>query len=128
MSKTSIKCVVTGKTKAVRPDVYEQRVKKYGSEDDMLQNYISRDAKRLLRDGKSVDDIRKELGVDATAAGLPDATSIADAVSKIIEKPNPKKSSSTSTKSESEDISLDNVGDHSDADDAVKKLLGVISK
>lgn len=38
-SVTSIKCVVCGEIKAVRPDVFLQRVKNFGSVERLLQNY-----------------------------------------------------------------------------------------
>lgn len=58
MSKTKMQCVVSGKVVSVRPDIYNQRVEKFGSEEVMLKSYISSESKRLLREGKSVDEIR----------------------------------------------------------------------
>lgn len=127
MSKTSIRCAVTGISKAVRPEIYNQRIEKYGGEDEMLQKYISRDSKRLLRDGKTVDQIRKDLNVDAAALNLPSAADLADEVAKIMEKPNSKLGSSKK-KEPKVDTSLDEVGQHDDADANVKALLGVIEK
>ena len=57
-NKSKIRCVVNGTWYAVRPDVLEKRVEKYGSDKTLRATYVSRDAKRMLREGKTVEQIR----------------------------------------------------------------------
>jgi hypothetical protein len=59
---TKIKCVVTGLTKGVRPAIFNKRVEKAGSEDELLRTYVSNEGKRQLREGLSVDEIRTQAG------------------------------------------------------------------
>lgn len=84
VTKTSIRCNITGQTVAVRPDIFDKRVEKFGGVDQLLSRYVSRDAKRLLREGKSVSQIRSELNV--TATDLPSEDDLADVVTEIVAK------------------------------------------
>ena len=61
--KSKLVCTVTGKTVSVAPKVFDQRVAKYGSIEQLKNNYISALGRKLLCTGKTVEDIRKELSV-----------------------------------------------------------------
>jgi hypothetical protein len=80
-SISKIRDVVTGQVLSVRPEIFKKRAEKCGGEDALLRSYVGRDTKRLLREGKSVDQIRKELGVDASE--LPSSTDLADVIADI---------------------------------------------
>lgn len=41
----TVRCSVCGKNKAVRPDIYEERVKKFGSVEKLNKKYVCRDCK-----------------------------------------------------------------------------------
>lgn len=43
----SIKCSKCGQYKAVRPDVYARRIEKFGSEENLLKNYLCRDCRKM---------------------------------------------------------------------------------
>lgn len=53
-----IMCVITGQYKSVRPDVLKQRIQKAGSLEALKVSYFSSEARRLLREGKTVAEIR----------------------------------------------------------------------
>ncbi len=59
-----IHCSITGIRFAVRPDVMLERIKKAGGLDRLKKTYVSRDARRLLKEGKTIEQIRAELGYD----------------------------------------------------------------
>jgi len=70
--KTKIRCAVSGIVTGVRPDVYDKRVAKAGGDEDfMLNTYVCSQGKRLLREGKTVAEIRESVDVDVLAL-LPD--------------------------------------------------------
>jgi len=81
-SKTKIRDVVTGQVLAVRPAVLESRIQKAGSKDKLLSTYIGRDTKRMLREGKTVEQIRADLKVDDS--DLPSAEDLADMVEAVV--------------------------------------------
>jgi hypothetical protein len=56
-----IKCIVTGKELAVRPDVMRKRIQKAGSLEELQASYLSNEAKGLLRDGLTVNQIREKV-------------------------------------------------------------------
>ncbi len=59
-----LKCIISGKEVNVSPKVFQDRATKYGVDADSLKvGYVSRESKRLLREGKSVDDIRLASGI-----------------------------------------------------------------
>jgi hypothetical protein len=59
-----LKCVISGKEVNVSPKVFQDRATKYGVDPEKLKSsYVSRESKRLLREGKSVDEIRLTSGV-----------------------------------------------------------------
>lgn len=59
-----LKCVISGKEVNVSPKVFSDRATKYGVQADSLKSaYVSRESKRLLREGKTVDEIRATSGI-----------------------------------------------------------------
>jgi len=59
-----LKCVISGKEVNVSPKVFADRATKYGVEAESLKTtYVSRESKRLIREGKTVDEIRLASGV-----------------------------------------------------------------
>jgi hypothetical protein len=54
----TIRCVVTGQSKGVRPDVLQTRIDKAGSLEALQASYLSADARRMLREGMTVQQIR----------------------------------------------------------------------
>jgi hypothetical protein len=57
--KNRIRCIVTNRWCYITNQRIEANIKKYGSWEKTCENYISRPAKRLLKQGKSKDEIRK---------------------------------------------------------------------
>lgn len=57
-----IHCSITGIRYAVRKDVLLQRMKAAGGLERLQKSYISRDCRRLLKEGKTIEQIREELG------------------------------------------------------------------
>ncbi len=53
---------------AVRRDVLLQRIKLAGSLERLQLSYVSRDARRLLKEGKTIEQIRTELGYEPETA------------------------------------------------------------
>ncbi len=68
-SKSSVICIVSGEKLGCRADVYAKRVAKAGSIEELERTYIGRNARNMLRTGKTVTEIREELG---TTDNLPD--------------------------------------------------------
>jgi len=56
--KNRIKCRITGKWHFISDNRIKVGLMKYGSWDTLSTNYISREAARLLREGKTEDEIR----------------------------------------------------------------------
>ena len=56
-------CIVTGRSRPTNSQYLEERAKKAGSKERFIQYYICREALTLLKAGKTVEDVRKELRV-----------------------------------------------------------------
>jgi len=56
-------CIVTGKERPTNSEYLEVKAKKAGSKEEFLKHYICRDALTLLKKGKTVAEVRKELGI-----------------------------------------------------------------
>lgn len=100
MIKTKIRCAVSGIVTGCRPDVFDKRVEKYGSAEAMANAYVCSEAKRALRQGKSIDEIRadsKARGINVD--GLPAANSLDHAVEAFAAKTVKAVKSSTSSTS-----------------------------
>jgi|GEM_PF-5563998 len=63
-------CIVTGKERPTNSEYLEEKAKKVGSKEEFLKHYICRDALTLLKQGKSVADVRKELGATGVTIAL----------------------------------------------------------
>lgn len=57
-------CIITGRTRLTNGAYLDERAKTAGSKEEFLKHYICRDALTLLKQGKSVAEIRQELGVE----------------------------------------------------------------
>ncbi len=58
MAKNKLQCNVTGLWYGVSASRREKLIQKYGSFEQLVENYVSRDAVRLQKEGKSEDEIR----------------------------------------------------------------------
>ena len=57
-------CNITGKERATNIKYLESKATRVGiSVDELVSNYVSRDALKLLRQGNSVESVRSTLGV-----------------------------------------------------------------
>ena len=62
-----LRCIVTGKDRLTNKAYLEEKAKQAGvTVDAYLKNYISREPLRLLREGKSLSDVRAALNVTIT--------------------------------------------------------------
>lgn len=57
-------CIVTGRALLATKEYFERKVEKAGSEEKVLETYICKEAKDLLRKGYDVDKIREILNVN----------------------------------------------------------------
>ncbi len=64
-------CIVTGQERFTNKEYLNQKAAKYGSVDLFMKNYISAPAAKLLREGKTVDEVRTllNLGKDRPPVG-----------------------------------------------------------
>jgi hypothetical protein len=69
-STPRLKCLVSGMERVTSMDYLKTKVKKFGSVDNYVNNYISSDAVRLLKEKKSFMDIKSILNPDC--AHMPD--------------------------------------------------------
>lgn len=54
-------CIVTGKKLIATKEYYQRKVEKAGSEDELHETYICREAKNLIKQGTSIAKIRQLL-------------------------------------------------------------------
>lgn len=59
-------CIVTGKLSYFSKDALTKKVGKFGSVEDFSKHYIAPPARKLLRKGMTVDEVREELKVQET--------------------------------------------------------------
>jgi len=76
MSK-KLECVVSGKLITVSDEYYNKKVSDFGSEEKLLNCYVSRQVKNLLKRGYNVKEIRELLKIKLT-------TEITDSIIKEI--------------------------------------------
>ncbi len=62
-SKSKVQDIVTGEILGCRSEIYQQRVERAGSEEELERTYVGRNTKQLLREGKTVDEIRASLNL-----------------------------------------------------------------
>lgn len=58
-------CIVTGKLSYFSKSSLEKKVSKFGSVDEVAKHYICPPARKLLRSGMTVDQVREKLNVTA---------------------------------------------------------------
>jgi len=56
-----LKCLVSGIERVTSMDYLKTKEEKFGSINNFTQNYICRDAIALLKEGKSVEQVKEEL-------------------------------------------------------------------
>lgn len=61
-----VQCLITGRYSYFSKDVLERKIKQFGSYERAINSYICRDASNLLKEGKSQEAVRTELGLDNT--------------------------------------------------------------
>lgn len=66
MSKTLVKCIITGTEKSFNKTSLQKKIDKFGSIDMFHKYYVSKEAAKLLKKGSSIEDVRKTL--NSTAA------------------------------------------------------------
>lgn len=68
MKKNTIQCIITGKELIRTPHFLKQQCQKYGfeSEQDFRSVYIGREGRKLLKQGKSVEEIRSHFNCQLT--------------------------------------------------------------
>lgn len=54
-----IKCTVSGLHYSVTTAHKQELVKRFGSEENLINSYVSRDAKRLMKEGKTAEEIQR---------------------------------------------------------------------
>jgi hypothetical protein len=63
MKGLTLNCIVTNRGKYVGGSVLQNKVNKFGSEDNIRKFYVSREAAQLLKQGYTVEQVRSELNV-----------------------------------------------------------------
>ena len=76
-STPRLKCLVSGMERVTSMDYLKTKVKKFGSVDNYVNNYISSDAVRLLKEKRSFMDIKNILNPDC--AHMPDDKLVVEA-------------------------------------------------
>ena len=76
-STPKLKCLVSGIERITNMDYLKTKEKKFGTVDNYLNNYISSDAVRLLKEKKSLIDIKNTL--NPNSSHIPSATLVAEA-------------------------------------------------
>lgn len=61
-----LKCLVTGIERVTSMDYLKSKEEKFGSISNFTSNYISRDAVTLLKEGKSIDQIKQEINPESS--------------------------------------------------------------
>lgn len=69
----TLTCIITGKERPTNSEYLEERAKKAGSKEEFLKHYICRDALTLLKKGRTVAEVREELGVHGVTINVGDA-------------------------------------------------------
>ena len=63
-------CIITGRTRPTNSQYLEEKAKIAGSKEEFIKHYICRDAVTLLKAGKTVPEVRAELGVEGITVAL----------------------------------------------------------
>ena len=76
-STPKLKCLVSGIERITNMDYLKTKEKKFGTVDNYLNNYISSDAVRLLKEKKTLIDIKNIL--NPNSSHIPSDTLVAEA-------------------------------------------------
>lgn len=76
-STPKLKCLVSGIERVTNMDYLKTKEKKFGTVENYLTNYISSDAVRLLKEKKSLIDIKNTLNPNSSY--IPSDTLVAEA-------------------------------------------------
>ena len=76
-STPKLKCLISGIERVTSMDYLKTKVKKFGTVDNYVNNYISSDAVRLLKENRSFMDIKNILNPDC--AHMPDHKLVVEA-------------------------------------------------
>jgi hypothetical protein len=60
---TVLTCIVTGKSRPTNSAYLEEKAKLFGSKEEFIKHYICREARMLLKEGKTVYDVRSTLNI-----------------------------------------------------------------
>ena len=60
---TVLTCIVTGKSRPTNSAYLEEKAKLFGSKEEFIKHYICREALTMLKQGRTVWDVRFALGV-----------------------------------------------------------------
>lgn len=60
--QNTLRCIITGKTRQTNSEYLEEKAKIAGSKDEFRAHYICREALSLLKEGKTVIEVRQQLG------------------------------------------------------------------
>lgn len=66
MMSKKLNCIITGKSITVPDEYYNKKITEHGSEEELTNHYVSRQAKNLLKRGYKIDEIRNLLKVKIT--------------------------------------------------------------
>ena len=69
-SENTYKCIITGEEKYIPPSLVKSKIKRFGTADEYRKYYVSKPAAKLIKNGKTVDEVRGELNAPADLPGV----------------------------------------------------------
>lgn len=72
-------CIVTGRSRPTNAQYLEEKATKAGSKERFIKYYICREALSLLKHGKTIEEVRKELNVD-NSVPMPNQEDVVEAI------------------------------------------------
>ena len=63
MAQKRFKCIVTGEEKYFPPASLDKKIAKFGTESEFARHYVSMSARKLLKSGMTVDEVRAQYNV-----------------------------------------------------------------
>lgn len=69
-SENTYKCIITGEEKYIPPSLVKSKVKRFGTADEYRKYYVCKPAAKLLKSGKTVDEVRTELNAPTDLPGV----------------------------------------------------------
>lgn len=67
---TKVACIITGKTTPLTREYYDKKVAEFGSEENLQQTYICKQAKSMVKRGYTIEEIQDVLGKPAAPTML----------------------------------------------------------